>query len=230
MPSLVILVPHRGDISLAWLEGLKRLRKPVDTAYEFASYVPLPEARTMLARRFLQSGAEWALWMDDDVIPPPDGLEKLMSHGLPLVTGLYPAKKKWGEQTLSAWVRAVDREGRTGYVAIGFDQPGRLVKVDVAGMGFLLMHRSVLAEKVPEPWFRWTWTEEGTSSKDATAQTSEDFFFFQRCASHGVELYADMEVLCAHIGTFKMTYVRRNGRVEGPVFTVPNDSREEFVA
>ena len=206
---------------------MKRLRKPENTAYEFVSYVPLPEARTILAKRFLQTGYEWALWMDDDVIPPADGLEKLLSHNLPLVTGLYPTRKKWGEQTLSAWVKASDGR-KSGYVAIGFDQPGRLVKVDVAGMGFLLMHRSVL-ESVPMPWFRWTWLDE-RDVDDATAQTSEDFFFFQRCASYGIPLYADMEVLCAHMGVFKMTYVKRGGKVEGPIFTVPNDNREEYVA
>ncbi len=138
----------------------------------------------------LKSGAECLFFLDDDIIGPNDGLVKLLSIDLPIVCGLYMAKKSKEERGLAAWMK---NPNGIGYLSIQLNQNGRYVYVDVTGLGFALIHRSIF-ERTTYPWFDWP-----------VGGPSEDFFFYEKVARElGIHPVIDMECQVDHVGTFKL--------------------------
>lgn len=188
--KVIILVPHRDEHDYRqwrdwWHNGLQ---KPLGTLWLESRGLSLTTNRTKLVHEALKSDATHFFFLDDDVIAPDDVIPSFLAANLPIVCGLYMAKKAKGERGLSAWMK---RGG--GYAAIGPQQDGRYVSVDVSGLGCALIQRSIF-ERVPEPWF--VWEPEGVS---------EDFFFFNKVfETIGVKPVADMECRCLHIGVFAL--------------------------
>ena len=188
----IILVSHGSDSDYRdWRNWfLNGLQKPEGTQWLETRGQSLVTARNYLATEGLKSGAEYLFFLDDDIIGPNEGLITLMSTKLPIACGLYMAKKKKEERGLAAWMK---NPNGTGYLSIRLDQNGRYVSVDVTGMGFALIHRSIF-ERTTYPWFEW-----------AVGGLSEDFFFYDKVAKEiDVHPVVDMQCLCEHIGTFRL--------------------------
>jgi len=187
---VMILIPHRSESGYREWEDWWRhkLKKPPNTGWLEQRGVSLTTNRTGLVREALKTDANYFLFLDDDVIGPDDMLLTLLSYKLPIVCGLYMAKKKKEERALAAWMRS-----GSGYAPIALEQPARMVQVDTTGLGAALIHRSVF-ERVPQPWFVWEWDG-----------VSEDFYFFERVNSEiGVKPIIDMECKMWHIGLHKV--------------------------
>lgn len=138
----------------------------------------IARSRNHLAKRFLETGAEWSFWMDDDVIPPcgSPGLWRFLVGGFNPSTrsadmNHWSAKvpdnflEKTAMERLKSWGKKImgglyfDRWGMgtvtAGYsVAPPFNPPyNGIHPVDFCGTGCLLVHRDVyvgILEKFPE--------------------------------------------------------------------------------
>ena len=188
----IILVPHGSASDYRdWRDWFHNgLQKPEGTQWLEARGQSLVTARNFLAQEGLKSGAEYLFWLDDDVIGPNNGLVTLISTGLPIACGLYMAKKSKEERGLAAWMK--NPEG-VGYLAIQLNQNGRYISVDVTGMGFALIHRSIF-ERLSQPWFDWP-----------VGGPSEDFYFFEKVWKElQVKPVIAMDTMCDHIGTFRL--------------------------
>ena len=190
--NTIILVPHGGESDYRdWRDWFHNgLQKPEGTQWLETRGQSLTTARNFLVMEGLKSGAEYLFFLDDDIIGPSNGLVTLLGTGLPIVCGLYMAKKKKEERGLAAWM---NNPGGAGYLAIQMNQNGRFIQVDVTGMGFALIHRSVF-ERVTYPWFEWP-----------VGGPSEDFFYYEKVFKEiGVKPVIDMSCQCEHIGTFRL--------------------------
>lgn len=186
--KVMILVPHKGESGYRQWEVWYRnqLLKPAGTAWLEQRGLSLTTNRTGLVLEALKSDAEYFFFLDDDVVGPNELLMTLLGHTLPIACGLYMTKKRKQERGLSAWMKRGN-----GYTPIAPEQAGRLVQVDVTGLGCALIHRSIF-ERVPQPWFVWEF-----------GGISEDFFFFEKVFKEtGIKPIIDMEMKCQHIGTF----------------------------
>lgn len=117
-------------------------------------------ARNNQAADFLRGEAEWFLAIDSDIGFEPAHVARLLSHGRPLVCGLYPLKQRelaWCLNTLP---------GET------IDEATGLQKVARAGTGFMLAHRSVF-ERMREAHPELAYTED---LDEARGDTRWDFF------------------------------------------------------
>ncbi|MBA7702028.1 hypothetical protein ES703_110779 [subsurface metagenome] len=189
--KVIILIPHRDEHDYRqWSQWwLTKMQKPPGTLWLESRGLSLTTNRTKLIREALKSDATHFFFLDDDVIAPDDVIPTLLAANLPIVCGLYMAKKAKGERGLSAWMKVSEK----GYAAIGLEQTGRYVQVDVTALGCVLLHRSIF-ERVPEPWFVWD-----------PDSISEDFFFFEKVADTlNIKPVADMECRCLHIGIFAL--------------------------
>lgn len=189
--KVIILIPHRDEHDYRqwrdwWHDGLQ---KPPGTTWLESRGLSLTTNRTHLVRMALHRDATHFFFLDDDVIAPDDVIPSLLAANLPIVCGLYMAKKTKETRGLSAWMKVSEK----GFTDIKLEQAGRHVQVDVTGLGCVLIHRSVF-EKVPEPWFVWE-----------PDSFSEDFFFFEKVAKElNIKPVVDMEVRCLHIGVFAL--------------------------
>ncbi len=87
---------------------------------------------------FLSGDSEWAMWLDDDTIPPEFFITKLIADNRPFIGGIYHFKAK------PFLPLAYIRDKNTGlYAPITDYVPGELLQVDGIGMGCTLIHRSV---------------------------------------------------------------------------------------
>lgn len=186
----LVLIPHGGYSDYReWRDWFyNRLQKPEGTFWLETRGQALCTARNYLVQEALKTTAERFLFIDDDVIAPDSGLVSLFQTNHPIICGLYMAKKVREDRCLAAWQK---NPHGTGYLPIDPKQNGRYVSVDVTGMGFALIHRSVF-ERVSYPWFDWP--VEGPS---------EDFWFFDKAAKEiDVHPVIDRDVKCLHIGIF----------------------------
>ncbi len=153
---------------------------------------PLDNARNASVHEALAWGAEYLLFLDDDVLPPDDGLVKLYLDSLPIVAGLYYDRRP---PYTSMVVRRKDRSApwklQEGVdvdwdVEFAKNYPhDKLVEVDATGFGFMLVNRDVFL-KMPEPWFK------------TSLGCGEDFYFCWKAAQNGYKVYVDTRVKCLH--------------------------------
>lgn len=142
-------------------------------------------ARNSLVQLTLETGADWLWFMDDDHAFPPDMLEKLLAHELPLVTPIC--------LTRTAPFMPVQytqrQEGQHQYLPIPLtDYPeSGLVQLEAGGCAGMLIRREVL-EAIESPWFEYT-------------DRSEDIVFCEKAQRAGFALYCDLTARLGHITT-----------------------------
>ena len=99
--------------------------------------------RNMIARRFLQSDAEWMFWVDADNVNPIASVRRLLDTAgdtRTLVSGLYFTKEK----NPIPVIYVHSEHGR--YRHLTQWERGEIIPIEAAGMNCCLMHRSVLED------------------------------------------------------------------------------------
>ena len=90
-------------------------------------------ARNRLASESIADGFEELMWIDSDIAFEPQSVQRLRSHGLPIVCGFYPKKleREWSSQFLP------------GQKSVTLGEGGGLIEILYAAAGFLLVRRQV---------------------------------------------------------------------------------------
>lgn len=209
---VAILVPHTGEVSSEWCLMFREFPLPPGSQIFMSRGMPIDVTRESMVNAALAAGFEWLFFLDSDVTIPIDTLQKLLSHNLPIVCGLYKAKKPNGF-FWAAWMRGSDPTGKMAFVPVA-SWSGRLFEVDVIGAGCMLIHRKVFEEirkKTDLPFFLWTKERNQTLldkldvPEPLMKQVSEDFWFCMLAKHTGFQIVVDGEVKCGHISTVKVT-------------------------
>jgi hypothetical protein len=98
--------------------------------------------RDRIVELFSDTPSDAIWWIDDDTVPPPDALEKLIGLGTDVAAGVY--FKRNPPCNPIAYLR--NEQG--GYQMIWKYQPGEIIHVDSVGMGCTLVRRHVYEEIV----------------------------------------------------------------------------------
>ena len=193
-----IAVCTRRDLKPEWalafgsvLSQAFLLAGPVNVRWNFNTFFPLDKARNISVKEALAWGADYVLFLDDDVLPSDDGLVRLYRDALPVVGGLYfdrrppympmVARRK---SRSAPWKLGADTEWDIEFAR---NYPcNQLVEVDATGLGFMLIMRDVF-EKIPEPWF------------ETKLGFGEDFNFYWKVQQAGFKVYVDTNVKCLHM-------------------------------
>jgi len=149
---------------------------------------------------------DWLLWVDSDIVLTPQVFAQLWEAAdkatRPVVTGVYFISKE-NEQTMMAPYPCLFMEtGDEHNIAYVHPLPdNQVMKVDCAGMGLVLMHRSVvtkLREKYPD---QSVFAEiEGLGVKFV----SEDIVFFRKLKEAGIPVYAHTGARVKHMKRFSL--------------------------
>jgi hypothetical protein len=187
--------PH-CELSLRQLEGQGYV---VRRLYGFTG---VDRARNRLATDAINSGFEEMMWIDADIAFEPASVDRLRSHNLPIVGGLYPTKV---ERRLAAVLLP-------GTKQIVFGQGGGLLEIRFAPTGFLYTRRQVYldiqqhenlpvcdrATKPLVPYFMPMALQEGGEAWYLT----DDYSFCERARSCGYRIFADTSIRLQHIGLY----------------------------
>ena len=150
-----------------------------------------------------QLDTDWLLWVDSDVVLTADVLKKLWDTAnkviKPVVSGIYFISKQ-DEGTLTYPLPQIFNDVDEFTIKHIHPLPdNEIIQIDCAGMGLVLMHRSVvdkLREKFPG--------ESMFAEKEAPGNkyVSEDVVFFRKLKAAGVPVYAHTGARAKHMKRF----------------------------
>jgi len=153
-----------------------------------------------------QETADWLLWIDSDIILTPEAFKLVWDTAdkdiRPVVSGLYFVSKE-NEKTLMQPMPALFKEGKDKYELEIINQipHNQVIKIDCAGFGFLLMHKSIIPKmRKISPEYSLFAEEEGLGDN----YISEDIVFFRKLKATGVELYAHTGATVEHMKRFSL--------------------------
>jgi glycosyltransferase involved in cell wall biosynthesis len=184
----------------------------------FEQNFPIDWARNHCVKSFLDSDdGDYLLFLDADMVHPPDLAHRLVAHGVDIVTAHYVTRRP---PHFTVAMRKVG-PGHTDYESVcRHGEEHGLMEVDAAGAGALLISRRCLQDMramlrerrlraepdFPWPdvagddWFRYQDGPEGLRSR------SEDLWFFEQAKAAGFQAYLDADVKCRHLAQFAIDH------------------------
>lgn len=200
----VLLPPGVLDlVTFEWAMAWGNMQKPPFDIMKLSG-MPYGEARTQAAYQCLNAGYQWLFFLDGDGLLPSNTILRLMSHRLPIVSGLYHQRfptwlpDKMEAQYLPAiFNEAIGPDGKMQRAALIDYKPGELLEVSYVPGGCLLVHRSVFERMLAsgiKKFFEWTLT----ADTPPTGGRSEDFEFCFRARQIGFKCLVDTSITCVH--------------------------------
>lgn len=140
------------------------------------------------------------LFIDDDVLPPNDVIDRLLNHDVDMVSGLYLMRSFPHQPIAFDWM---DSSGHARHFYPEHGQNG-LVEISSGGLGCCLIKREVFEAMIPycevmEKDNCHNWIRLGEMVSD---HWCDDLGFFMRARDLGFQLYLDLSVKCGHINTY----------------------------
>jgi hypothetical protein len=169
------------------------------------------------------SKSEWLLWVDSDIIIDHEILKMLWAVAdkktKPVVTGTYFVSNE-NEKTLMRPLPSLYMEtGNEFETSVIHPLPeNKVIPVDIAGFGLMLMHRSIIdpVRKAADGYSVF-----GEKQNPGNKFVSEDVAFCRYLKKAGIQLYAHTGALVPHLKTFsfdKNYYnIYWNGIAEGKI-------------
>lgn len=167
--------------------------------YDIRKNYGVDMARNRIAAHAVSGGFDWLLFVDADVILPPDALENLLEHDADVCMGWYLNRHDHGDSQRtclyapgSGWsyFKACDLRAKR-------DGGTYTIKAKGGGLGCCLVRVSAL-DAVKFPWFEWKDVKFDRSTGKVDS-CGEDIDFCNKCEQAGIQVYADTRVECEHL-------------------------------
>ena len=146
-------------------------------------------SRNILRQKVIDGNYDYFFSLEQDVIPPRDILERLISHNKKVITAVYFANNMIPGETLSKLIPLVyilEDEKTLSMRPLNEDELWKdqgLKQVVSAGLGCVLIHRNVLKEVK----FRYD------------LNSFDDRWFFLDLYDKKIPVYADTSIKCKHL-------------------------------
>lgn len=154
--------------------------------FAFSDGTYLEKARNTIHSGFVKSSYPLLMMLDSDILFPPDTLDKLIAHHLPMVGGWYKDKKA-DDHHPTVYDYVEDQEGVSVFRHRTEAGTG-LEKVDAMGAGCWLMTHEVACALGEEPYGK------------NIAGGGEDMKLCRRLMELNIPLHVDWSINCAHWG------------------------------
>lgn len=198
--STVCVIPTRGVIPARAVEAYMALMAPMNQAFNrvWISGMEVADAYNTAIERILAhpvlSTWKYILTLEEDNIPPPDGLLKLYENidkypaGL---GGLYWTKGEGGQPMIYG-----DPTGVLNFRP-QVPQLNTIQECNGLGMGFTLFSMDVFRdERIPKPFFK---TVEEYSPETGASLGTQDLYFFGNARRAGYKVACDTRVRVGHL-------------------------------
>jgi len=148
MESVYIGVVGGETIPYNAISSIYRIaRRPIDTDPLYIAATKGFEARQSHINNFIASKHDYILLLDHDMVFPTDTLERLLSHKMPYVSGLY--MRRTHSPILPIWFESEQPGEIPNRWFTRQIEDNKLYEIGASGWGVMLMHRSVV-EKTRE--------------------------------------------------------------------------------
>ncbi|MBU4502759.1 MAG: hypothetical protein KKA79_09260 [Nanoarchaeota archaeon] len=144
------------------------------------------ESRNMLRQKVLDEGYDYFFSLEQDVITPPDVIERMIGHKKKLVTGVYFANNSMpdGSIALIPLVYKLVDKANLSMAPINEQEfeSNKFIEVVSAGLGCVMIHRDILKDIK----FRYE------------NKVFDDRFFFKDCYDKKFKVFCDTSIKCKH--------------------------------
>lgn len=196
---IAVCIPTVRNVPVQFLKSFtKQLlinSKKYDMIPIFIDSLPIDLARNELARKAIEVKSDYVWWLDSDMIPEDDTLEKLIKSEKDIVGALCYTRNPPYKPVL----RKLEKIGSAyNFEFVDTVEKNKLVETDATGFGCLLMKTDVL-KKISEkssPLFEFS--EMITPS--GTKYLSEDILFCIKAKEFGYKIFVNTNTVCGHIG------------------------------
>jgi hypothetical protein len=196
--STIIICPTRGLFPTRVVQSWMKMLKPMNQLVAgpiFAEAMKVDDAYNSLIQYILDnpylSKFKYILTIEEDNLPPPEGLLKLYESigEYDVVGGLYWHKSKNGFPMLfgNPDKGPLDSAPQTPKV-------GEVQRVNALGMGFNLFKLDMF-RKISSPWFK---TVQCDNAEEGQSTMTQDFYFYRIAAEHGFKFACDNRILVGH--------------------------------
>ncbi len=156
-----------------------------------------------------QVKSDWLLWVDSDIVLTLEAMAKLWKTAdkimRPVVSGVYFISKE-NEGTLMRPFPALFNDVSDYKIQYVHPLPeNEVIKVDQAGFGLTLMHKSIIP-KMREKFPNQSFFTEQAGSADDDHFVGEDIIFFRKMKESGIELHAHTGALVKHMKRFSLDF------------------------
>lgn len=195
--STIIICPTRGLFPTRVVQSWMKLFRPMNQSVAgpiFAESMKVDVAYESLIEYILTNDYlnkyKYILTIEEDNLPPPDGLIKLYESmdDYDVVGGLY-----WGKGENGFPMIFGDPNDPTDYKPIT-PIPNTLQQANALGMGFNLFKLDMFRH-IPKPWFK---TVEGQVELGTTTAYTQDIYFYKKAAEAGYKFACDTSILVGH--------------------------------
>ena len=151
-----------------------------------------------------ESKEDWLLWIDSDIVLNPNSLQLLWNaankNSMPVVSGVYFISYE-PEKSLMQPKPSIFKEGRTYYELENIHPlpHNKVIEIDFAGFGFLLMHKSIISKiRATSPDYSLFAEEHNVGDNFV----SEDIAFFKKLKKSGIKVHAHTGAVVEHMKRF----------------------------
>lgn len=150
----------------------------------------IQNSRFIVVKRALERAADRVLFVDSDMVFPPDALARLLAHDRPIVGATY-ARRREPYGVHGTAVEPIE-PGATG-----------LRRMARMPLGLALIDARVF-DRVPRPWFFTPF------QPDTDEFVSEDYGFCDAALAVGYDVWCDLDLSreLGHVGTMTYTWAR----------------------
>lgn len=196
--STICIVPTRGMIPAKVVQSWMGLIMPMNQKFTrmFAIGMEVGQAYSEMIAQILEhpelSKWKYLLTVEEDNMPPPDGLLKLYENidAYAAVGALYWTKGEGGQPMIYG-------EGKKDDIHFRPQPPhADIQECDGLGMGFTLFQMEVFKDpRIEPPWFRTL--NDFVPGQGARLMT-QDLYFFQKIREFGYKVACDTRVKVGH--------------------------------
>ena len=195
----LIAIPCMDMLPVGFVQSLLYMNKGDNPTVYFKPNSLVYDSRNLLSLYAIENGFDNVLWLDSDMLFPPNTLTKLEAYGTYMVTGLYVKRHEPVEPVLYEKIEEPER-GADGKLVANISAytnypRDRFFKVAGCGFGCVLTSTKLL---------KHVWDEYGPAFTPYP-WASEDISFCYRVNQLGYQIYCDSSVSCGHIGQFIYT-------------------------
>jgi GT2 family glycosyltransferase len=204
VPKIYIGLLSTGDVRIETALSLASAVASTEGVYfhilqRTGCYIHLNREEIVLEAQ--RENATHIMFIDSDMIFPPDGINTLLSRNKEIIGGNYNYRQlpirtvvKFDPKDIdSDEITLTDDPGNPENQKITIKDPTKPFKCRSAGMGFMLIKMSVF-EKIPRPWFFFK------PSSDPEGFVGEDVWFCDRAKEAGFKVWCDPSIHISHIG------------------------------
>jgi hypothetical protein len=196
--STICIVPTRGMISAKVVQSWMSMITPMNQKFTkiFIIGMEVGDAYSQ-AMDMILSNEELANWkyiltLEEDNLPPPDGLLKLYENmdKFDVIGGLYWTKGEGGQPMIYG-------EGKDGELHFRPQPPTQDIQAcDGTGMGFTLFKMSIFKDaRLEKPFFR---TCQDFDPQKGVKMYTQDLYFFEKIRKLGYRVASDTRVKVGH--------------------------------